>query len=114
MRGRPKSANPAAKKKDEKVKTFSMTKKYYSDSEDQDGPSDSELRKLAGSGGKLEKGKSAQLRAQEKTKLVKAFLKDMRDMEVVDNANRILDKDKYATEWSKAKIEIEDKVSKLK
>ncbi len=31
-----------------------MTKKYYSDSEDQDGPSDLELRKLAGSGGKLE------------------------------------------------------------
>jgi len=114
MRGRPKSANLAAKKKDEKVKTFSMTKKYYSDSEDQDGPSDLELRKLAGSGGKLEKGKAAQLRAQEKTKLVKAFLKDMRDMEVVDNANRVLDKDKYATEWSKAKIEIEDKVSKLK
>jgi hypothetical protein len=114
MRGRPKSANPAAKKKDEKVKTFSMTKKYYSDSEDQDGPSDLELRKLAGSGGKLEKGKAAQLRAQEKTKLVKAFLKDMRDAGVVDNANRVLDKDKYATEWSKAKIEIEDKVSKLK
>ena len=114
MRGRPKSANPAAKKKDEKVKTFSMTKKYYSDSEDQDGPSDSELRKLAGSGGKLEKGKTAQLRAQEKTKLVKAFLKDMRDAGIVDNANRVLDKDKYATEWSKAKIEIEDKVSKLK
>ena len=73
-RGRPKSANLAAKKKDEKVKTFSMTKKYYSDSEDQDGPSDLELRKLAGSGGKLEKGKTAQLRAQEKTKLVKALV----------------------------------------
>jgi len=113
-RGRPKLTNLAAKKKDEKVKTFSMTKKYYSDSEDQDGPSDLELRKLAGSGSKLEKGKAAQLRAQEKTKLVKAFLKDMRDAGVVDNANRVLDKDKYATEWSKAKIEIEDKVSKLK
>jgi hypothetical protein len=33
---------------------------------------------------------------------------------IVDNANRVLDKDKYNTEWSKAKIEIEDKVSKLK
>ena len=114
MRGRPKSATPAAKKKDEKVKTFSMTKKYYSDSEDQEGPSDLELRKLAKSGGKVEKGKAAQLRAQEKAKLVKAFLKDMRDAGIVDNANRVLDKDKYATEWSKAKIEIEDKVSKLK
>jgi hypothetical protein len=115
MRGRPKSATPAVKKKEEKMKTFSMgDKKYYAGGEDEEGPSDLELRKLAGSGGKLEKGKAAQLRAQEKTKLVKAFLKDMRDMEVVDNANRVLDKDKYATEWSKAKIEIEDKVSKLK
>ena len=113
MRGRPKSANPAAKKKDEKVKTFSMTKKYYSDSEDQEGPSDLELRKLAKSGGKVEKGKAAQLRAQEKAKLVKAFLKDMRDAGIVDNANRILDKEKYADAWSKTKIEIEDKVSKL-
>jgi hypothetical protein len=112
MRGRPKSATPA-KKKDEKVKTFSMTKKYYSDSEDQEGPSDLELRKLAKSGGKVEKGKAAQLRAQEKAKLVKAFLKDMRDAGIVDNANRVIDKDKYADSWSKAKIEIEDKVSKL-
>jgi hypothetical protein len=112
MRGRPKSATPA-KKKDEKVKTFSMTKKYYSDSEDQEGPSDLELRKLAKSGGKVEKGKAAQLRAQEKAKLVKAFLKDMRDAGIVDNANRILDKEKYADAWSKTKIEIEDKVSKL-
>jgi hypothetical protein len=113
MRGRPKSATPA-KKKDDKVKTFSMTKKYYSDSEDQEGPSDLELRKLAKAGGKVEKGKAAQLRAQEKAKLVKVFLKDMRDAGIVDNANRVLDKDKYSTEWSKAKIEIEDKVSKLK
>ena len=115
MRGRPKSATPTVKKKEEKMKTFSMgDKKYYAGGEDEEGPSDLELRKLAGSGGKLEKGKAAQLRAQEKTKLVKAFLKDMRDAGIVDNANRVLDKDKYATEWSKAKIEIEDKVSKLK
>ena len=113
MRGRPKSSTPA-KKKDEKVKTFSMTKKYYSDSEDQEGPSDLELRKLAKAGGKVEKGKAAQLRAQEKAKLVKAFLKDMRDAGVVDNANRVLDKERYADEWSKAKIEIEDKVSNLR
>jgi hypothetical protein len=115
MRGRPKSATPTVKKKEEKMKTFSMgDKKYYAGSEDEEGPSDLELRKLAGSGGKFEKGKAAQLRAQEKTKLVKSFLKDMRDAGIVDNANRVLDKDKYATEWSKAKIEIEDKVSKLK
>ena len=115
MRGRPKSATPAAKKKEPKMKTFSMgDKKYYAGSEDEEGPSDLELRKLAKAGGKVEKGKAAQLRAQEKAKLVKAFLKDMRDAGIVDNANRVLDKDKYFTEWSKAKIEIEDKVSKLK
>jgi len=114
MRGRPKSATPTVKKKEEKMKTFSMgDKKYYAGSEDEEGPSDLELRKLAKSGGKVEKGKSAQLRTQEKGKLVKAFLKDMRDKGIVDNANRVLDKDKYAEEWSKAKIEIEDKVSKL-
>jgi hypothetical protein len=114
-RGRPKSAAPAVKKKEEKMKTFSMgDKKYYAGGEDEEGPSDLELRKLAKAGGKVEKGKAAQLRAQEKAKLVKAFLKDMRDAGIVDNANRVLDKDKYSTEWSKAKIEIEDKVSKLK
>ena len=115
MRGRPKSATPSAKKKEPKMKTFSMgDKKYYAGGNDEEGPSDLELRKLAGSGGKLEKGKAAQLRAQEKAKLVKAFLKDMRDAGVVDNANRVLDKDKYADFWSKAKIEIEDKVSNLR
>jgi len=115
MRGRPKSATPAAKKKEPKMKTFSMgDKKYYAGGEDEEGPSDLELRKLAKAGGKVEKGKAAQLRAQEKAKLVKAFLKDMRDAGVVDNANRVIDKDKYAVAWSKAKIEIEDKVSNLR
>jgi hypothetical protein len=37
----------------------------------------------------------------------------MRDAGIVDNANRVIDKDKYAKEWSKTKIEIDDKVSKL-
>ena len=114
MRGRPKSATPTVKKKEEKMKTFSMgDKKYYAGGDDEE-PSDLELRKLAKAGGKVEKGKAAQLRAQEKAKLVKAFLKDMRDAGVVDNANRVIDKDKYAVAWSKAKIEIEDKVSNLR
>lgn len=110
MRGRPKSATPA-KKKEPKFSTSTLSKSYTTD--DEEGPSDLELRKLAKSGGEFTKGKAAQLRQQEKTKLVKAFLKDMRDAGVVDNANRVLDKDKYADAWSKARIEIEDKVSKL-
>ena len=107
----------SAKKKEPKMKTFSVgTKKYYAGGEDEEGPSNLELRKLAKSKpvGKVEKGKTAQLRAQEKTKLVQAFLKDMRDAGVVDDANRVLDKERYVDSWSKAKIEIEDKVSKLK
>jgi len=111
MRGRPKSATPAAKKKEPKFATSKLSKSYTTD--DEEGPSDLELRKLAKSGGEFTKGKAAQLRQQEKSKLVKAFLKDMRDAGIVDNANRVLDKDKYADAWSKAKIEIDDKVSKL-
>jgi hypothetical protein len=110
MRGRPKSTTPA-KKKEPKFSTSSLSKSYTTD--DEEGPSDLELRKLAKSGGEFTKGKAAQLRQQEKTKLVKAFLKDMRDAGIVDNANRVLDKEKYADAWSKARIEIEDKVSKL-
>ena len=110
MRGRPKSATPA-KKKEPKFSTSSLSKSYTTD--DEEGPSDLELRKLAKSGGEFTKGKAAQLRQQEKTKLVKAFLKDMRDAGIVDNANRVIDKEKYADAWSKARIEIEDKVSKL-
>jgi len=110
MRGRPKSATPA-KKKEPKFATSKLSKSYTTD--DEEGPSDLELRKLAKSGGEFTKGKAAQLRAQEKAKMVKAFLKDMRDAGIVDNANRVLDKEKYADAWSKAKIEIEDKVSKL-
>lgn len=114
MRGRPKSATPA-KKKDEKVKTFSVgKKKYYAGSENEEGPSDKELKQLARSGGKFEKGKTSQLQQQEKTKMVKAFLKDMQTKGVVDSANRILDKDAYAKEWADAKVDIEAKVSAIK
>jgi len=112
-RGRPKSAVPAAKKKDEKVKTFSIggEKKYYAD--DEEGPSDAELRKLARSGGKFDKSKLSQLRQQEKTKMIKTWLKDMRDRGIVDDANRILDKDAYAKEWADAKVDIEAKVAAI-
>ena len=110
MRGRPKSATPAVKKKEDKPKTFSVgKKKYYAD--DEEGPSDLELRKLAKSGGKFDKSKLSQLRQQEKTKMVRAFLKDMQSKGIVDNANRVLDKDAYAKEWADAKVDIEAKVA---
>jgi len=112
-RGRPKSATPAAKKKEDKPKTFSVgTKKYYAD--DEEGPSDKELKQLARSGGKFDKSKLSQLRQQEKTKMVRAFLKGMQTKGIVDSANRVLDKDAYAKEWADAKADIEAKVAAIK
>ena len=111
-RGRPKSATPAAKKKEDKPKTFSVgKKKYYAD--DEEGPSDKELKQLARSGGKFDKSKLSQLHQQEKTKMIRAFLKDMQSKNVVDSANRVLDKDAYAKEWAKAKTDIEAKVAAI-
>jgi hypothetical protein len=116
MRGRPKSATPkmsvAAQKASQKTFKMGDERKYYAD--DKEGPSDSELRTLAKSGGKVEKSKSSQLKQQEKTKMVKAFLKGLRDKGIVDNANRVLDKEKYASEWAKAKPSIDDAIAKLK
>jgi hypothetical protein len=114
-RGRPKSATPAAKNKEARPKTFSVgKKKYYAGSEDEEGPSDKELKQLASSGGKFDKSKLSQLRQQEKTKLVKAFLKGLQDKGIVDSANRILDKEIYATEWAQSKADIEAKVAAIK
>ena len=113
-RGRPKSATPAAKKKEAKPKTFSVgKKKYYAGGEDEEGPSDKELKQLARSGGKFDKSKLSQLRQQEKTKMIKSWLKTMVDKGVVDSANRILDKDAYAKEWADAKVDIEAKVAAI-
>jgi hypothetical protein len=116
MRGRPKSATPkmsaAAKKASQKTFKMGDERKYYAD--DKEGPSDAELRTLAKSGGKVEKSKISQLRQQEKTKMVKAFLKGLKDKGIVDNANRVLDKEKYAAEWAKAKPSLDAAIAKLK
>jgi len=116
MRGRPKSATPkmsaAAKKASQKTFKMGDERKYYAD--DKEGPSDAELRSLASSGGKVEKSKISQLRQQEKTKMVKAFLKGLRDKGIVDAANRVLDQEQYAAEWAKAKPAIDAAIAKLK
>jgi hypothetical protein len=116
MRGRPKSATPkmsaAAKKASQKTFKMGDERKYYAD--DKEGPSDAELRTLAKSGGKVEKSKISQLKQQEKTKMVKAFLKGLRDKGIVDNANRVIDKEQYAAEWAKAKPAIDAAIAKLK
>ena len=110
-RGRPQSATPAVKKKEPKFSTSKLNKSYTTD--DEEGPSDLELRKLAKSGGKFDKSKLSQLRQQEKTKMIKNWLKDMRDKGIVDDANRILDKDAYAKEWVDAKVDIEARVAAI-
>jgi hypothetical protein len=104
----------AAKKATQKTFKMGDERKYYTD--DKEGPSAAELRALAssGGGGKVEKSKISQLRQQEKTKMVKAFLKGLRDKGVVDAANRVLDKEQYAAEWAKAKPAIDAAIAKLK
>lgn len=110
-RGRPKSATPAVKKeKDAKFVTSKLNKSYTAS--DEEGPSDKELKQLARSGGELG-DKLTQLRQQEKTKMVRAFLKSMQDKGVVDSANRVLDKDAYAKEWANAKVDIEARVKAI-
>lgn len=106
-RGRPASA----KKKDSVASTFKLAKSYTS--RDEDEPSDAELRKLAKSGGKMVKGKTAQLRQQEARKMWQAWTKEMREMGIVDSANRILDKAKYEAERDKKAPEIQAAVAKI-
>ena len=107
-------------KNKDNTKTFSIgkDKKYYStkkvDGVEADGPTDAELRQLAKSGKKIEKSKEAQLKLQEKSKLVKAFLNDMKNQGIVDTANRIVDKEKYDSAWSITKPEIEAAVKNFK
>jgi hypothetical protein len=111
-RGRPKSATPTSpKEKVAKFVTSKLNKSYTTD--DEEGPSDKELKQLARSGGKFDKSKLSQLRQQEKTKMIRAFLKDMQSKGVVDSANRVLDKDAYAKEWADAKVDIEAKVAAI-
>lgn len=112
-RGRPSSSTSTPKKKAEpKFTTSKLTKSYTAS--DEEGPSDKELKSLARSGGKFDKDKLSQLKQQEKTKMVRAFLKDMQTKGVVDSANRILDKDAYAKEWADAKVDIETKVASIR
>lgn len=93
-RGRPKVDRP----KDSVARTSKLGgRKYYTKKtgDNTDGPTDAELRKLASSGGNVGKSKDAQLKQQQKRKLVKAFLQDMKDQGIVDSSNKVIDKEKY-------------------
>lgn len=111
-RGRPKST----KKKDSVATTSKLGgRKYYTKKSDKDtdGPTDAELRKLARSGGSVGKNKEAQLKQQEKAKLVKDFLKDLKSRGIVDASNKILDKEKYDAEWAEIKPTIQAQVNQV-
>lgn len=112
-KGRPKSD----KKKDPALATSKLGgRKYYTkktQGSDDDGPTDAELRKLAKSGGELGGDKLSILKQQEKSKLVKAFLKDLKDKGIVDTSNKVLDKEKYDAAWTEEKPKIQAKVSQI-
>ena len=115
----PKSPKKAIDPRNKKTKLTTSKidgRKYYSKGEDdEEGPTDLELRKLAKSGGgKLEKTKISLLQQQERTKLVKEFLAGLKKFGIIDNANRIIDKEKYDKAWEVEKEFIRRKVEKLK
>lgn len=115
----PKSPKKAIDPRNKKTKLTTSKidgRKYYSKGEDdEEGPTDLELRKLAKSGGgKLEKTKISLLQQQERTKLIKDFLAGLKKFGIIDNANRIVDREKYDKAWEVEKEFIRRKVEKLK
>ena len=112
-RGRPAGVN---KKKDGVAKTtkFASGKgSSYTTGKEGDEPTDAELRKLARSGGKMVKGKTAQLRQQEARKMWNAWSREMEKKGIVDSANRILDKERFEAERVKQKPIIQAAVAKI-
>lgn len=108
-RGRPSTGGSTSSKK-KKQTTFKGAKTYYTGGND-DEPSDKDLRAMAKSGGKgIEGEANAKAKQSFRTRMIKNWLKDMKKIGVVDNANRILDKEKYAEEFAKYKPEIEKAV----
>jgi len=103
-----KSTTPKDKKKSSVSK---LEKKYYVDAED-GGPTDKELRDLAKSG--LGDERLTNLQNQERRKMLKAALKDLQKKGIVDKANKILDREAYDKEFAKIKVDIADKVKKIK
>ena len=97
--------------KDKKSSVSKLEKKYYVDAED-GGPTDKELRDLAKSG--LGDERLTNLQNQERRKMLKAALKDLQKKGIVDKANKILDREAYDKEFAKIKVDIADKVKKIK
>ena len=97
--------------KDKKSSVSKLEKKYYVDAED-GGPTDKELRDLAKSG--LGDERLTNLQNQERRKMLKAALKDLQKKGIIDKSNKILDREAYDKEFAKIKVDIADKVKKIK
>ena len=109
---KPKKEKKSTTPKDKKKSSVSkLEKKYYVDAED-GGPTDKELRDLAKSG--LGDERLTNLQNQERRKMLKAALKDLQKKGIVDKANKILDREAYDKEFAKIKVDIADKVKKIK
>lgn len=46
--------------------------------------------------------------------MLKAALKDLQKKGILDKSNKVLDKEAYKTEFAKIKVDIADKVKKIK
>ena len=106
-----KKSKKSTASKDKKSSVSKLEKKYYVDAED-GGPTDKELRDLAKSG--LGDERLTNLQNQERRKMLKAALKDLQKKGIIDKSNKILDREAYDKEFAKIKIDIADKVKKIK
>jgi len=112
-RGRPAGIGTPKKKDTSTIANISKLEKSYTAGKDGDEPSDADLRKLAATGGPVGGDKTQQLRAQERSKMLKAFYKVMQKQGIMDKANRVLDKDAYTKAFAKVKPEIDKKVAAI-
>jgi len=78
-----------------------------------DEPSAKDIKQAIGSTG-ISKRAKKDLKAQEKRKMVKAFIKDMQDKGILSSNNKIEDKEKYDAAWAVEKKKIETALKQVK
>lgn len=78
-----------------------------------DEPSAKDIKQAIGGTGVAKRAKK-DLKAQEKRKMVKAFIKDMQDKGILSSNNKIEDKEKYDAAWTAEKKKIETSLKQVK
>lgn len=109
-RGRP------AKSKEEKDKESKRVSSKLSRSVTTvkgDEPSAKDIKQAIGGTG-INKQAKKDLKAQEKRKMVKAFIKDMQDKGILSSNNKIENKEKYDAAWAAEKKKIETALKQVK